>query len=132
MHFDHDVSVLVHRYRRFTQIRVSLVCEMAWVICGQFFRQVAPKAIIATVIGLYYLAFFAANTMVGWVGGFYETWPTTNFWLLHAAFAAGLGLCFLLSNSSSAIISKLKGGKNRAPVDPPPPDKVLSVYRYTC
>jgi len=54
---------------------------MAWVICGQFFRQVAPKA------------FFAANTMVGWVGGFYEKWPTTNFWLLHAAFA---GLCFVL------------------------------------
>ena len=34
--------------------------------------------------------------MVGWVGGFYEKWPTTNFWLLHAAFAAGAGVCFLL------------------------------------
>lgn len=34
--------------------------------------------------------------MVGWVGGFYETWPTTNFWLLHAAFAAGSGFCLLL------------------------------------
>jgi len=60
------------------------------------FAKVAPKAINATIIGLYYLAFFAANTMVGWVGGFYEKWPTTNFWLLHAAFAAGSGLCFLL------------------------------------
>ncbi len=39
---------------------------------------------------------FAANSMIGWVGGFYEKWPTTNFWLLHAAFAAGSGLCFLL------------------------------------
>ena len=29
------------------------------------FSKVAPKAINATVIGLYYLAFFAANTMVG-------------------------------------------------------------------
>ncbi len=60
------------------------------------FAKYAPKAINATVIGLYYLAFFAANTMVGWVGGFYEKWPTTNFWLLHAAFAAGSGVCFLL------------------------------------
>ncbi|MBA3572232.1 MAG: MFS transporter, partial [Pyrinomonadaceae bacterium] len=60
------------------------------------FAKYAPKAINATVIGLYYLAFFAANTMVGWVGGFYEKWPTTNFWLLHAAFAAGSGLCFVL------------------------------------
>ena len=34
--------------------------------------------------------------MVGWVGGFYEKWPTTNFWLLHAAFAAGSGLCFVI------------------------------------
>jgi POT family proton-dependent oligopeptide transporter len=60
------------------------------------FARYAPKAINATIIGLYYLAFFAANTMVGWVGGFLEKWPTTNFWLLHAAFAAGAGLCFVL------------------------------------
>jgi hypothetical protein len=32
------------------------------------------------------MAFFAANTLVAWVGGFLEKWPTTNFWLLHAAF----------------------------------------------
>ena len=29
-----------------------------------------PQAINATVIGLYYLAFFAANSLVGWIGGF--------------------------------------------------------------
>ena len=60
------------------------------------FAKVAPKAINATIIGLYYLAFFAANSLVGWIGGFYETMPTTTFWLLHAGFAAGSGLCFLL------------------------------------
>jgi POT family proton-dependent oligopeptide transporter len=60
------------------------------------FAKYAPKAINATIIGLYYLAFFAANTMVGWVGGFLEKWPTTNFWLLHAGFAAGAGICFVL------------------------------------
>ena len=60
------------------------------------FAKYAPKAINATIIGLYYLAFFAANTMVGWVGGFLEKWPTTNFWLLHAAFALGSGLCFVI------------------------------------
>ena len=36
------------------------------------------------------------NSIVGWVGGFLETMPTTNFWLLHAAFALGSGLCFVL------------------------------------
>ncbi|MFN2622081.1 MAG: peptide MFS transporter [Chthoniobacterales bacterium] len=60
------------------------------------FAKYAPKAINATIIGLYYLAFFAANTMVGWVGGFLEKWPTTNFWLLHGAFALGSGLCFVI------------------------------------
>jgi POT family proton-dependent oligopeptide transporter len=60
------------------------------------FAKYAPKAINATIIGLYYLAFFLANTMVGWVGGFLEKWPTTNFWLLHAAFALGSGLCFVI------------------------------------
>ena len=60
------------------------------------FAKYAPKAINATVIGLYYLAFFFANMLVGWVGGFYETMATTNFWLLHAGFAAGAGLCFLI------------------------------------
>jgi proton-dependent oligopeptide transporter, POT family len=60
------------------------------------FAKVAPKSINATIIGLYYLAFFAANSLVGWVGGFYQTMPTTTFWLLHAGFALGSGLCFLL------------------------------------
>ncbi|HKP02461.1 MAG TPA: peptide MFS transporter [Chthoniobacterales bacterium] len=60
------------------------------------FAKYAPKSINATIIGLYYLAFFTANTMVGWVGGFLEKWPTTNFWLLHAAFALGAGICFVL------------------------------------
>ncbi|HVF73250.1 MAG TPA: peptide MFS transporter [Chthoniobacterales bacterium] len=60
------------------------------------FAKYAPKAINATIIGLYYLAFFSANTMVGWIGGYLEKWPTTNFWLLHAAFAAGSGVCFVI------------------------------------
>jgi len=60
------------------------------------FAKLAPKAINATIIGLYYLAFFAANSLVGKIGGFLETWPTTKFWLLHAAFALGSGLCFVI------------------------------------
>ena len=60
------------------------------------FAKLAPKAINATVIGLYYLAFFAGNSMVGWVGGLYESWPTTSFWLLHAGFAASAGAVFVL------------------------------------
>jgi POT family proton-dependent oligopeptide transporter len=60
------------------------------------FAKVAPKQVNATVIGLYYLSFFAGNSLVGYIGGFYETMPTTSFWLLHAGLAAGSGAVFVL------------------------------------
>jgi len=52
------------------------------------FSKLAPKSIGATVIGLYYLAFFVANKVVGYVGGLYSSLPTTTFWLIHIASAA--------------------------------------------
>jgi POT family proton-dependent oligopeptide transporter len=52
------------------------------------FSKMAPRAINSTVIGLYYLAFFLANAVVGWVGGLYSSLPTPTFWLLHVASAA--------------------------------------------
>ena len=55
------------------------------------FTKLAPRAINATVLGIYYLAFFAANQIVGIVGGWYSTMDTVQFWLLHAA-AAAVGL----------------------------------------
>ncbi|WP_370034575.1 peptide MFS transporter [Qipengyuania mesophila] len=60
------------------------------------FARLAPKQINATVIGLYYLAFFGANSMVGWVGGWFETMPVPQFWLMHMGFAAGAGAVFVL------------------------------------
>ncbi len=61
-----------------------------------FFAKLAPARINSTILGLYYLAFFMANTLVGWVGILYEKLPTPRFWLLHAAFAACSGAVFLL------------------------------------
>ena len=52
------------------------------------FSKLAPRQIGGTVIGLYYLAFFVANKVVGYVGGFYSSMPTTTFWLIHVATAA--------------------------------------------
>ena len=60
------------------------------------FTKVAPRALNATVIGLYYLAFFSGNAIVGTVGGYFETMPTTSFWLMHAGFAAAAGAVFVL------------------------------------
>ncbi|HYE26789.1 MAG TPA: peptide MFS transporter [Allosphingosinicella sp.] len=55
------------------------------------FSKIAPRQINATVIGLYYLAFFAANKIVGQVGQLYSTLDTPTFWLIHVA-SAGVGL----------------------------------------
>jgi len=52
------------------------------------FSKIAPKQITATVIGLYYLSFFIANAVVGYVGGLYSSLPTTTFWLIHVGSAA--------------------------------------------
>ena len=52
------------------------------------FSKIAPKQITATVIGLYYLSFFTANAVVGYIGGLYSSLPTTTFWLIHVASAA--------------------------------------------
>jgi proton-dependent oligopeptide transporter, POT family len=60
------------------------------------FARLAPQPLHGTVIGLYYLAFFGANSMVGWVGGWLEEMPTTEFWLMHAGFAAVSGAVFVL------------------------------------
>ena len=60
------------------------------------FTKIAPRQITATVIGLYYLAFFGANAMVGYVGGLYSSLPTTTFWLLHVASAAFGLVAFIL------------------------------------
>jgi len=61
------------------------------------YARVAPASLSSTIIGIYYIAFFAANLSVGWVGGFLEKMPATQFWLLHAALAGIAGLTFFLA-----------------------------------
>lgn len=72
------------------------------------FARLAPQPLHGTVIGLYYLAFFAGNTMVGWVGGWLEEMPTTQFWLIHAGFAAASGAVFVLFKL--LLAKRLMGG----------------------
>lgn len=60
------------------------------------FTKIAPRALNATVIGIYYLAFFGANFIVGHVGGWYSSMPTVQFWMLHVASAAVGLIAFIL------------------------------------
>jgi proton-dependent oligopeptide transporter, POT family len=79
--------------------KISLVWPMVFEFCNSIgfahvmpislalFSKISPKQITSTVIGLYYLAFFSANAVVGYVGGLYSSLPTTTFWLIHVASA---------------------------------------------
>jgi proton-dependent oligopeptide transporter, POT family len=58
--------------------------------------RAAPSAINATMMGIAFLTFFVANSLVGWIGGFYEKTGPAMFWLLHAAIAAGGGISIWL------------------------------------
>ncbi len=59
------------------------------------FARIAPRQLAATVVGMYSMSTFLANAVVGWLGGKFQTMPTTTFWLMHAGFAAGAGLVFV-------------------------------------
>ncbi len=60
------------------------------------FTKVAPRALNATVVGIYYLAFVATNYAVGVIGGLYSSLSTETFWMIHVGAAAFGGLAFLL------------------------------------
>ncbi|WP_404481665.1 peptide MFS transporter [Novosphingobium sp. BL-52-GroH] len=51
------------------------------------FTRLAPRALNASIVGIYYLAFFGANLAVGKIGTWFQTMPTTQFWLFHAGTA---------------------------------------------
>jgi POT family proton-dependent oligopeptide transporter len=54
--------------------------------------RAAPPKVKATLMGAVFLSLFVGNTLVGWLGGFYEKMTPTSFWLMHAAIAAAGGV----------------------------------------
>src|SRR6266487_2101497 len=49
--------------------------------------RAAPAKMNATLMGLAFMSLFIANTLVGWIGGFYEKMIPAQFWAMHAAIA---------------------------------------------
>src|SRR3546814_15278526 len=47
------------------------------------FSRLAPARLNATIIGIYYLVFFAANYIFGTVCVWYSSMPTTSSWLFQ-------------------------------------------------
>ena len=54
--------------------------------------RAAPARANATLMGVAYMSLFVSNTLIGWLGGFYERLGPLAFWAMHAAIAAGGGL----------------------------------------
>jgi len=64
------------------------------------YTRAAPKTLAGTVLGLYFLHLFAANNLVGWLGGLYERLSGTQFWLLHAALVGAAGAVFFVARQT--------------------------------
>ncbi len=77
--------------------------------------RAAPAKINATMMGITFLSFFVANNLVGWIGGFYEKLNPAQFWLLHAAIAAGGGVSIKLFGNS---LGRVLGGGGLQPMRP--------------
>src|SRR5450755_2512793 len=58
--------------------------------------RAAPAKVNATLMGLAFMSLFISNTLIGWIGGFYEKMTPAEFWAMHAAIAAGGGLLVVL------------------------------------
>jgi POT family proton-dependent oligopeptide transporter len=54
--------------------------------------RAAPAKLKATLMGFSFMTLFVANTLIGWIGGFYERMSPVAFWSLHAAIGAVGGI----------------------------------------
>lgn len=61
------------------------------------YARAAPKSVAGTIMGVYYLHLFAANNLVGWLGGFLEKMSGVQFWLLHAGLVGAACVVMLLA-----------------------------------
>lgn len=83
------------------------------------FSRAAPRAIAGSMIGVYYLHLFAANMMVGYLGGLLETMGPTAFWLLHAGLvAAGASVLLLFALAFGRILAPTVDPEAAAAVAP--------------
>jgi POT family proton-dependent oligopeptide transporter len=58
-------------------------------------------------MGVTFMTLFVANTLIGWIGGFYEKMTPIEFWALHAAIAAtGAVLTVLLRGSLQRALDR--------------------------
>ena len=60
------------------------------------YARLSPPALAATMMGIFYLQFFAASNLAGLLGGYLEKMPGSQFWGLHAAMVGFAGVVVLI------------------------------------
>jgi POT family proton-dependent oligopeptide transporter len=58
--------------------------------------RASPHRLKATMMGCVFLSLFVSNTIIGWIGGFYEHMSPASFWAMQAGIAATGGILALL------------------------------------
>jgi POT family proton-dependent oligopeptide transporter len=61
--------------------------------------RTAPAKVNATLMGLAFMTLFISNTIIGWIGSFYEKMTPAAFWAMHALIGASGGLLVMLFGS---------------------------------
>ncbi|MES2755009.1 MAG: peptide MFS transporter [Pseudomonadota bacterium] len=77
-------------------VAFHLITNVGWLyvapIAVALFAAKSPAGLRGTLLGVNLLSLFFASIVSGRIGGFYETLPPADFWLLHAAIVGGSGL----------------------------------------
>lgn len=60
------------------------------------YARLSPPALAATMMGIFYLHFFAASNLAGFLGGYLEKMHASQFWGMHAAMAGFAGIVVLV------------------------------------
>ena len=60
------------------------------------YARLSPPALAATMMGVFYLHFFAASNLAGYLGGYLERMPASQFWAMHAAMVGLAGIVVLV------------------------------------
>ena len=71
--------------------------------------RVAPKSVVGTIMGVYYLHLFMCNNLVGWLGGLLEKLSGVQFWLLHAGLVAAATVIMAVTAKAAGKIMDPQG-----------------------
>ncbi|OYU15793.1 MAG: MFS transporter [Alphaproteobacteria bacterium PA4] len=81
-------------------VTFHLLSNWGWIffvpIAVGLYARAAPASLNAMMIGVNSCAVFVGSTISGRIGGLYEVWDASRFWLLHAGIISGGALLLLL------------------------------------